>query len=31
MREYEFSARTQDEAVELGLQELGLSIADVEI
>ena len=31
MKEYEFSAKTEDEAVELGLQELGLSIADVEI
>jgi spoIIIJ-associated protein len=31
MRQYEFSARTQDEAVELGLQELGVSIADVEV
>ena len=31
MKEYEFSAKTEDEAVELGLQELGLSIADVEV
>ena len=31
MKQYEFSARTQDEAVELGLQELGVSIADVEV
>ena len=31
MRQYEFSARTEDEAVELGLQELGVSIADVEV
>ena len=31
MKQYEFSARTQDEAVEMGLQELGVSIADVDI
>jgi len=31
MKQYEFSARTQDEAVEMGLQELGVSIADVEV
>ncbi len=31
MKQYEFSARTEDEAVELGLQELGVSIADVEV
>ena len=31
MKQYEFSARTQDEAVELGLQELGVSIADVDV
>ena len=31
MKQDEFSARTQDEAVEMGLQELGVSIADVDI
>jgi len=31
MKQYEFSARTEDEAVELGLQELGVSIADVDV
>ena len=31
MKQYEFSAKTEDEAVELGLQELGVSIADVEV
>ena len=31
MKQYEFSARTQDEAVEMGLQELGVSIADVDV
>lgn len=31
MKQYEFSARTVDEAVEAGLQELGVSIADVEV
>ena len=31
MKQYGFSARTQDEAVEMGLQELGVSIADVDI
>ena len=31
MKQYEFSARTKDEAVELGLQELGVSIADVDV
>ena len=31
MKQYEFSARTQDETVEMGLQELGVSIADVDI
>lgn len=31
MKQYEFSARTEDEAVELGLKELGVSIADVEV
>ena len=31
MKQYEFSARTQDEAVELGLQELGVSIGDVDV
>ncbi|MCR5566435.1 MAG: protein jag [Clostridiales bacterium] len=31
MKQYEFTARTEDEAVELGLQELGVSIADVDV
>ena len=31
MKQYEFSARTVDEAVEQGLQELGVSIADVDV
>ena len=31
MKQYEFSARTEDEAVEMGLQELGVSIADVDV
>ena len=31
MKQYEFSARTEDEAVEQGLQELGVSIADVDV
>ncbi len=31
MKQFEFSARTEDEAVEQGLQELGVSIADVEV
>ncbi len=31
MKQYEFSARTESEAIELGLQELGVSIADVEV
>ena len=31
MKQYEFSARTEDEAVELGLKELGVSIADVDV
>ena len=31
MRTYEASARTKEEAVELGLQELGVSIGDVDV
>ena len=31
MRQYEASAKTQEEAVELGLQELGVSIGDVDV
>ena len=31
MRQYEASARTKEEAVELGLQELGVSIGDVDV
>ena len=31
MKQYEFSARTESEAIELGLQELGVSIADVDV
>ena len=31
MKQYEFSARTEDEAVEQGLKELGVSIADVDV
>ena len=31
MKQYEFSARTVEEAVEQGLQELGVSIGDVEV
>ena len=31
MRQYEASARTKEEAIELGLQELGVSIADVDV
>ena len=31
MKQYEFTARTENEAVELGLQELGVSIADVDV
>ena len=31
MKQYEFTARTESEAIELGLQELGVSIADVEV
>ena len=31
MKQYEFTARTESEAIELGLQELGVSIADVDV
>ena len=31
MRQYEASARTKEEAIELGLQELGVSIGDVDV
>ena len=31
MRQYEASAKTKEEAIELGLQELGVSIGDVEV
>ena len=31
MRQYEASAKTVEEAVELGLQELGVSIGDVDV
>ena len=31
MKQYEFTARTESEAIEQGLQELGVSIADVEV
>ena len=31
MKQYEFSARTENEAIEQGLQELGVSIADVDV
>ena len=31
MKQYETSARTVDEAIELGLQELGVSIGDVDV
>ena len=31
MRQYEVSAKTKEEAVELGLQELGVSIGDVDV
>ena len=31
MKQYEFSAKTENEAIELGLQELGVSIADVDV
>ena len=31
MKQYEFSARTESEAIEQGLQELGVSIADVDV
>lgn len=31
MKEYEYSAKTVEEAIEKGLQELGLSIGDVEV
>ena len=31
MKQYDFTARTESEAIELGLQELGVSIADVEV
>ena len=31
MREYEASARTVEEAIEQGLQELGVSIGDVDV
>ena len=31
MKQYEFTARTESEAIEQGLQELGVSIADVDV
>ena len=31
MRQYEASAKTKEEAIELGLQELGVSIGDVDV
>ena len=31
MRQYEASARTKEEAIEIGLQELGVSIGDVDV
>ena len=31
MKQYDFSARTESEAIEQGLQELGVSIADVDV
>ena len=31
MKQYEASARTVEEAIELGLQELGVSIGDVDV
>ena len=31
MKQYEFTARTESEAIELGLQELGVSIVDVDV
>ncbi|MBR3240630.1 MAG: protein jag [Oscillospiraceae bacterium] len=31
MKQYEFSAKTENEAIEQGLQELGVSIADVDV
>ena len=31
MKQYEFTARTESEAIELGLQELGVSSADVDV
>ena len=31
MREYEASARTVEEAIEQGLEELGVSIGDVDV
>ena len=31
MRQYEASAKTKEEAIEIGLQELGVSIGDVDV
>ena len=31
MRQYEVSAKTKEEAIEQGLQELGVSIGDVDV
>ena len=31
MKQYEASAKTVEEAIELGLQELGVSIGDVDV